>query len=1172
VAILTVSLCWFATDAKSQSALSRSASTAVSEVNIALDLPHQGPRVIALVKALDRVSAGEFGKFVLSIRRPFAEHVHSPDLALVLLPRWVSMDPVAALETTLELSNRYWRESRLRQVVQLWAAEDVDAVLRRGEQIPDPELRALFVRITAPVIAEYRPSAALVMLNKVKLTFNHAIGTRRAVILAWAGHDPEGAAAEVHQMKSGRAKHEATLAVVHRWKEIAPRAAYEWLSTQPGNVSLLRESEQIFAEWCSVDLPGAIEHLTGRSVSKGLRHQLGRAYAEQRPQQVLQWIRDVKPLIVQQQIAGGAVNYLATNTPTLATQLVTFLSPAVIRQDLKAIVRSWAAYDFGAARDWVNTIKVDRDRVYAATGLFGHLHNQSFEASVEFIDSLKDEKVRISLVSAFVNQWAVKEPEKTGAWIAGISDHREREGLMRQLIPLVANESPALAAGLLDRSSNAALLKQSVDSIVRSWARVDLSAALTWLERKPPGILSAGAWESIIRQVPYQENGLAERMIRRISDAGVRRSTAIAWIRRVRDVDPLSAFELLENSRLGEGLNYRDSAVMRAALDRDVPKTLDMIAKLGGRESREYYAQRAVEILAKADPTASIEWIGELEVKDYNRGIMYQTVMRSWAAREPRNALEAALAIPLAMNRDRAALVALPFWIESDLAGALRFVTELKDMSMRVKLMNPLAVAIGKTDPGRGIELAMQLPDPDRLKSLKSLFENWLDSDEEAAVNWLSNLKDATFKVSVVNSVSYQLSRKAPRLLVQLAQDLPSGSTRRSAVERGIAEWANQDPDAALGTVKAMAVSTLRRTAFVTVLRAAIRKGHEDIEGMLAEVDEGALRFEVVKLILREWTGKHAGAAVDWILKNYSVEQRGELSDTFRYPGSNGNYESIARFAASLPLTKFRGIVHSLLSGWLRTDRAKAVAWIRSIKDDENREYALNSASRSLARSDIELAAELAMELKEESRQSIIFSSLGSGAVSNPDKGLEWLASLKAGPLHSNAVSGAMYTLGASHPHRALAYLTNLTDFHVRSNATLRVIVGWSNREAESAVRAVLEMPRDALGQECLKIAIRSWSGREPQLSSEFLAGLGPEIRTPELVWAFIDAVDGYNAKLAADWVLKIEITDEKKARAVGVALMLLRKDKAAGREFIERLPADVAASARSKAKSYRLL
>lgn len=1172
VAILSISLSLFLPKTLSQSTLPRSVSSAVSEVEAALNQPHHGPRVIALVQALDRVPADELGRFVAGIRMSFAEHENSQDLALVFLPRWVSMDPAAALEATLELSNRYWRESRLRQIIELWAAKDVDAVLRRGEQIQDSELRALFVRVAAPVIAEHRPPAALAMLKSVQLPFNYANGALRSVLDVWAGHDPEGAAAEVHQMKSGRAKHDATLAVVRRWKELAPRAAYEWFSSQPGNSSFLRESEQIFAEWCSVDLKGAAEHVIDRTVPKGLRHHLGRAYAEQRPQQVLQWVRDSKPLVVQQQFAGGAVSFLSTNTPVLAAELVTLVSPAVIRQDLLAIVRTWAAHDFGAAREWVKTIKVDRDRQYAATGLFEHLRNKSFAECVEFIDSMSDEKVRKTLVVSFVTQWAAKEPEKMAGWIAAVADLGEREGLTRVMIPLVANESPAMAAGLLDRGSNGAILKQSVDTIIRSWTRVDLPAALSWLEQKPAGLLSASTWESVIRQVPYEEHELAERLIRKIADKNIRRTAAQSWIRRVRDVDPIAAFALVETSLHGEGVSYRDSGILRAALDRDAQRSLDMIAKLDSQESREYYGQRAAEHLGKIDPSMIVGWIGGLEVREYNRGLMYQTAMRSWAGREPREALEMALKIPLAMNRERAALAALPSWIEMDLTAALRFVREIKDAGLRGKLLSPLAVGIGKTDPQKGIEVALQLPDPGRLNSLRTLFDSWLDQDEEAAVKWLSDLKEATLKVSVVNSVSYSLSRKAPRLLVQLAQGLPSGSTRRSAVERGIAEWANQDSEAALGAVKAMEESSLRRTAFVTVLRAAIRKGHKDIEGMLEMVDAGALRMEVLKSVLREWTGKQSDAAIDWILKNCSAEQRSVLSDSLKYSGSNGNQAAIAKFAATLPIEKFRGMVSSLLSGWLRADQAKAVAWVRSIKDDKNSEYALDSASRSLARSNIDLATELAMELKDESRRRMIFNSLGSGAAYNPDLGLAWLESLPPGPLHSNAVSGVMYTMGGSQPHRALAYLTKLTDPNLRSNATVRVIVGWSNREAESAVRGVLKMPKDGLQQACLKVAIRSWCGREPRLSSDFLKGLDAEIRTPELVWSFIDAVDGYNAGIAAEWVLKIGITDDKKARAVGVALMLLRKDKAAGKAFIERLPADVATSARSKAKSYRLL
>ena len=115
-------------------------------------------------------------------------------------------------------------------------------------------------------------------------------------------------------------------------------------------------------------------------------------------------------------------------------------------------------------------------------------------------------------------------------------------------------------------------------------------------------------------------------------------------------------------------------------------------------------------------------------------------------------------------------------------------------------------------------------------------------------------------------------------------------------------------------------------------------------------------------------------------------------------------------------------------------------------------------------------------------------------------------------------------------------------------------------------------MKDDPIRSSCLNIIFEQWGYRAPTVAAKHLENLSPELRTSELIWKFIDAADSVNIKLAAEWVLLTELTGKLKERAVGVAMALLRKDKAAGLEFIKKLPADVAEMTRTKAKRYRLL
>ena len=214
---------------------------------IALIFPQGGqPRKIIIdqkAAALSRSAAGPETKSRERLDRPAQE-----------------ADPARALVRALELENRMERDSRVRDLLFAWAAQDAEAALDWVMTLEDPAMRSHACATVCLTVAENDPRRAVVLALAhgvdeeaqggllESLTMQWCDKESKAV-LDWAREQPPGewrerllsrvsyvlsksdpiAAAEVvSSLEPGSQQDEAAMAVLHQWAQQDPSAALKW--------------------------------------------------------------------------------------------------------------------------------------------------------------------------------------------------------------------------------------------------------------------------------------------------------------------------------------------------------------------------------------------------------------------------------------------------------------------------------------------------------------------------------------------------------------------------------------------------------------------------------------------------------------------------------------------------------------------------------------------------------------------------------------------------------------------------------------------------------------------------------------------------------------------------------------------------------------------------------
>jgi hypothetical protein len=417
------------------------------------------------------------------------------ETATRLLSALAATVPELAWQRASEVTNAAERLAYLRTVSEAWVAQDAERAFAKITELPADWQRAELLRSVSLDIADRDPRLAIRLAQTQPPSVSGALMEQIAAL--WSRNNPSEAA---------------------RWVESLPRP-------EQGRYAY-RVAEPYLAQKPSEALMWA--QRLAASPRKYLWSSMLGQMAKYDPDQALQLAQTAESPAARSEAMGKVLAAIAQTNPSMAmTQLLKLPQSEMRSEILGEVAQSVATLTPGAALDWLNAIADKSMRTQAAQSLGYALARHDVEAAADMVDRVPKEAraswiTSVALAYAEVDfekgrQWirryanepgdaafqfarlvASRSPEQAVQLVDGIVDDKERDRLLRGLLPPLAEHSPAVAARWAERVTDDEQRERSIGEVAAVWSQYDLPAARKWILSLDDGPAKDSALQQLV--------------------------------------------------------------------------------------------------------------------------------------------------------------------------------------------------------------------------------------------------------------------------------------------------------------------------------------------------------------------------------------------------------------------------------------------------------------------------------------------------------------------------------------------------------------------------------------------------------------------------------------------------------------------------------------------------
>jgi hypothetical protein len=188
-----------------------------------------------------------------------------------------------------------------------------------------------------------------------------------------------------------------------------------------------------------------------------------------------------------------------------------------------------------------------------------------------------------------------------------------------------------------------------------------------------------------------------------------------------------------------------------------------------------------------------------------------------------------------------------------------------------------------------------------------------------------------------------QWAETDPRAAAASVNRLPSGETRREAINAVAIIWANHDPAAASEWARQLADQEDCETGLASVAYEAARNDPVAALTLALELSAGAARDDLVTHAVAQWAASEAAAAADWAGKISDSALREQTMSIVATVWSESDPVAAAEYAvAMLPSGRvLDDAVIGIAQRWVQVEPEAAAAWVDEFPDGTLRMTAL---------------------------------------------------------------------------------------------------------------------------------------------------------------------------------------------------------------------------------------
>ncbi len=461
----------------------------------------------------------------------------------------------------------------------------------------------------------------------------------------------------------------------------------------------------------------------------------------------------------------------------------------------------------------------------------------------------------------------------------------------------------------------------------------------------------------------------------------------------------------------------------------EVPALLAAAQNIPDTRQRAFVLSRLLGLWAEEDPAAALD---RAKQSPDLRQLDLRGLFRTWAERDP-----AAAAAHRQLRTDQfgaheAAAEIAAAWCTRDLAAAVAWVRDLKDLGVRSTAYDAILRRLAQTDPAQAVALAVSLDQPANSDiRLWSIAKIQAAGDPAAALATINNLPPTVPRGPLLYGVVETLLREDPKLAGDFALTIPAGPYQIDALRSVARRLLEESPQSAL-------------------------------DWLSTKLPAGPTRSTLFRDTLMSFASTDPAAAVSY-LDQVAGNTRVNVALNLASNWARLDPQSAAAWAAKLPADQNRtSILRSLVRSWAAGKPAAALEFALRQADPKEQAATIQAVGQSWpASSTADLHTTLGRLPSDDARKSFLDGMLSGLGRTQPQAAAELVASLPAGTVHDSAARA--YIANAAYADLALAsrVANSIADNSVRQDALTSIARIWltKDRAATTAWLATTDLP-----------------------------------------------------------------------------------------------------------------
>jgi hypothetical protein len=443
----------------------------------------------------------------------------------------------------------------------------------------------------------------------------------------------------------------------------------------------------------------------------------------------------------------------------------------------------------------------------------------------------------------------------------------------------------------------------------------------------------------------------------------------------------------------------------------------------------------------------------------------------------------------------------------------------------------------------------------ERLAYLKAISEAWVAQDAERAFAKVTELPADWQRAELLRSVALDIADRDPRLAIRLAQTQPP-SVAGALMEQITALWSRNNPSEAARWVESLPRQEQGRYAYRVAEPYLAQKQSEAL--LWAQ----RLAASPRKLLWSSMLGQMA---------KYDPDQALQLAQTAESPAARAEamgkvLAAIAQTNPSMAMTQLLKMPQSEMRAELLGEVAQSVAtltptmaldWLNDIDDKSMRTRAAQALGFSLARSNVEAAADMLDRVPKEARASWITSVALAYADVDFEKGRQWVR--RYASESGDAAFQFARVVASRSPEQAVQLVDGIVDDKERDRLLRGLIEPLAEHSPAVAARWAERVTDDEQRERAIGEVAAVWTQYDGPAARKWILSLDDGPAKDAAVQQLIMRSSGSSVDDMLPLINQIQ-TPERRAHAVLLAAMQLSQtDMDGARTLLRRYPLDPA-------------